>query len=167
MPAGGIERLEPILLLLLVFVVGLAALAKRLQIPYPIVLVIGGLLLSFIPHVPRIELSSKVVFLVILPPLVFSAATLTSWRDFRYNLGIISMLALGLVAFTVWGVAGLSQWVFSGFTWNLGLVLGAVVCTTDAIAATAIARRLGLPRKVVDVLEGESLVNDASGLLAL
>ena len=167
MPAGGIERLEPILLLLLLFVVGLAALAKRLQVPYPIVLVIGGLVLSFIPHVPRIELSSKVVFLLILPPLVFSAAALTSWRDFRHNLGIISMLALGLVAFTVWGVAGLSQWILPGFTWNLGLVLGAVVCTTDAIAATAIARRLGLPRKVVDVLEGESLVNDASGLLAL
>ncbi len=167
MPVDGIERLEPILLLLLLFVVGLAALAKRLQVSYPIVLVLGGLLLSFIPRVPRIELSSNVVFLLILPPLVFSAATLTSWRDFRYNLGFISMLALGLVAFTVWGVAGLSRLVFPGFTWDLGLVLGAVVCTTDAIAATAIARRLGLPRRAVDVLEGESLVNDATGLLAL
>jgi Na+/H+ antiporter len=167
MPAGGIERLEPILLLLLLFVVGLAALAKRLQIPYPIVLVIGGLTLSFIPHVPRIELSSNVVFLVILPPLVFSAATLTSWRDFRYNLGSITMLALGLVAFTVWGVAWVAARIFPGFTWHLGLVLGAVVCTTDAIAATAIARRLGLPQRMVSVLEGESLVNDASGLLAL
>jgi monovalent cation/hydrogen antiporter len=167
MPAGGIERLEPILLLLLLFVVGLAALAKRLQIPYPIVLVIGGLILSFFPRMPRIELSSNVVFLVILPPLVFSAATLTSWRDFRYNLGSISMLALGLVAFTVWGVAWLAPHFLPGFTWNLGLVLGAVVCTTDAIAATAIARRIGLPRRLVDVLEGESLVNDASGLLAL
>lgn len=167
MPAGGIERLEPILLLLLLFVVGLAALAKRLQIPYPIVLVIGGLILSFIPRMPRIELSSSLVFLVILPPLVYSAATLTSWRDFRYNLGSISMLALGLVAFTVWGVAWLVRYFLPGFTWNSGLVLGAVVCTTDAIAATAIARRVGLPQRLVDVLEGESLVNDASGLLAL
>ncbi|HEX8766504.1 MAG TPA: Na+/H+ antiporter, partial [Candidatus Acidoferrum sp.] len=167
MPTGGFERIEPVLLLLLLFVVGLAALAKRLEIPYPIVLVIGGVILSFIPRVPRIELSSNVVFLLILPPLVFSAATLTSWRDFRRNLRIISMLALGLVAFTVWGVAGLSQWILPDFNWNLGLVLGAVVCTTDAIAATAIARRLGLPRRLVDVLEGESLVNDASGLLAL
>ncbi len=106
MPGGGIERLEPILLLLLLFVVGLAALAKRLQVPYPIDAVLGGLLLSFIPRVPRIELSSNVVFLLILPPLVFSAATLTSWRDFRYNLGFISMLALGLVAFLVWGCGG-------------------------------------------------------------
>lgn len=167
MHAAGIEQLEPILLLLLVFVVGLAAFAKRLQIPYPIVLVIGGLILSFMPHGPRIELSPDLVFLVILPPLVFSAAFLTSWRDFRYNLVSISMLALGLVGFTVWGVAGAAKWILPGFTWRLGLVLGAVVCTTDAIAATSIARRLGLPQRMVDILEGESLVNDASGLLAL
>jgi CPA1 family monovalent cation:H+ antiporter len=167
MPAGGIEQLEPIFLLLLVFVVALAAFAKRLEIPYPIVLVIGGLVLSFIPHVPKFELSPDLVFLVILPPLVFSAAAATSWRDFRYNLVSIAMLALGLVAFTVDGVAAMAHWLLPGFTWELGLVLGAVVCTTDAIAATAILRRLGLPQRLVDILEGESLVNDASGLLAL
>jgi monovalent cation/hydrogen antiporter len=167
MQAGGVEQLEPIFLLLLVFIVGLAAFAKRLQIPYPIVLVVGGLVLSFIPHVPRIELSPDVVFLVILPPLLFSAAFLTSWRDFRYNLVSITLLALGLVGFTVMGVAAAAQWLLPGFTWQLGLVLGAVVCTTDAIAATSIARRLGLPQRLVDILEGESLVNDASGLLAL
>jgi Na+/H+ antiporter len=166
MPAG-IEQLELILLLLLVFVVALAAFAKRLAVPYPIVLVIGGLVLSFIPHVPRIELSPNVVFLVILPPLVFSAAAATSWRDFRYNLVSITMLALGLVAFTVWGVAWTAHWLLPNFGWQLGLVLGAVVCTTDAIAATSIMRRLGLPQRLVDILEGESLVNDASGLLAL
>jgi Na+/H+ antiporter len=167
MPAGGIEQLEPIFLLLLFFVVALAAFAKRLEIPYPIVLVVGGLVLSFMPHGPKIELSPDVVFLVILPPLLFSAAFLTSWRDFRYNLVSIVMLALGLVAFTVQGVAATARWILPGFTWQLGLVLGAVVCTTDAIAATAIARRLGLPQRLVDIIEGESLVNDASGLLAL
>jgi len=167
MPVVGIEQLEPIFLLLLVFVVALAAFAKRLDIPYPIVLVVGGLVLSFIPHVPKFELSPDLVFLVILPPLVFSAAATTSWRDFRYNLVSIAMLALGLVAFTVDGVAAMAHWLLPGFTWQLGLVLGAVVCTTDAIAATAIARRLGLPQRLVDILEGESLVNDASGLLAL
>jgi CPA1 family monovalent cation:H+ antiporter len=167
MGSGGIEHLEPILLLLLVFVVGLAALAKRLQTPYPIVLVIGGLVLSFFPHVPRIQLSPDLIFLVILPPLLFSAAAVTSWRDFRYNLVSISMLALGLVGFTVWGVAAATRWLLPGFTWQLGLVLGAVVCTTDAIAATAIARRLGLPQRLVTIIEGESMVNDASGLLAL
>jgi Na+/H+ antiporter len=167
MPVVGIEQLEPIFLLLLVFVVALAAFAKRLEIPYPIVLVVGGLVLSFIPHVPKLELSPDLVFLVILPPLLFSAAFLTSWRDFRYNLVSITMLALGLVAFTVQGVAATAHWMLPEFTWQLGLVLGAVVCTTDAIAATAIARRLGLPPRLVDILEGESLVNDASGLLAL
>ncbi|MGA8220319.1 MAG: Na+/H+ antiporter [Candidatus Acidiferrales bacterium] len=163
---GGIEHLEPILLLLLVFVVGLAALAKRLQTPYPIVLVIGGLVLSFFPHVPRIQLSPDIIFLVILPPLLFAAAAETSWRDFRYNLVSISMLALGLVGFTVWGVAAVTRWILPGVTWPLGLVLGAVVCTTDAIAATAIAHRLGLPQRLVTIIEGESMVNDASGLLA-
>jgi len=167
MGTGGLEHHELIFLLLLVFVVGLAALAKRWQTPYPIVLVIGGLVLSFFPHIPKIELSPDVVFLVILPPLLFSAAAVTSWRDFRYNLVSITMLALGLVAFTVWGVAATAQWILPGFTWELGLVLGAVVCTTDAIAATSIARRLGLPQRLVTVIEGESLVNDASGLLAL
>jgi len=165
MGSGGLEHHELVFLLLLVL--GLAALAKRLQTPYPIVLVIGGLVLSFIPHIPRIELRPDIVFLVILPPLLFSAAAETSWRDFRNNLVGISMLALGLVAFTVWGVAAVAQWLLRGFTWQLGLVLGAVVCTTDAIAATSIARRLGLPQRLVTVIEGESLVNDASGLLAL
>jgi len=167
MGSGGLEHHELVFLLLMVFVLGLAALAKRLQTPYPIVLVIGGLVLSFIPHIPRIELSPDVVFLVILPPLLFSAAAETSWRDFRYNLVSISMLALGLVAFTVWGVAAVAQHMLRGFTWQSGLVLGAVVCTTDAIAATSIAHRLGLPQRLVTVIEGESLVNDASGLLAL
>jgi len=107
------------------------------------------------------------VFLVVLPPLLYSAAWVTSWRDFGYNLVSICMLAFGLVAFTVFGVAEVAQWAFAGFEWRMGFVLGAVISTTDAIAATAIFKRLGLPQRIVDVLEGESLVNDASGLVAL
>jgi CPA1 family monovalent cation:H+ antiporter len=99
--------------------------------------------------------------------LLFAAAFQTSWRDFRYNISSIALLALGLVSFTVYGVAFATRSILPDFTWRLGLVLGAVVCTTDAIAATSIARRLGLPSRVTDVIEGESLVNDASGLLAL
>ena len=167
MQAAGIHNVEIIFLLLLLFVAGLAALAKRFHIPYPIVLVIGGLILSFFPRAPRVELNPDIVFLVILPPLLFASAFVTSWRDFRYNLVSISMLALGLVLFTIWGVAAASRWILPGFNWRLGLVLGAVVSTTDAIAATAIAQRLGLPKRIKDVIEGESLVNDASGLLAL
>ncbi|HEY0701570.1 MAG TPA: Na+/H+ antiporter [Candidatus Acidoferrales bacterium] len=163
----NIHNVEPIILLLLVCVVALATLAKRANTPYPIVLVIAGLFLSLIPRVPHIELNPDVVFLLFLPPLLFSAAYQTSWRDFRYNISSISLLALGLVSFTVYGVAVATHWIIPDFTWREGLVLGAVVCTTDAIAATSIARRLGLPGRLTDVIEGESLVNDASGLLAL
>jgi Na+/H+ antiporter len=167
MEAAGIHSIELIFLLLLLFVAGLAALAKRFQTPYPIILVIGGLILSFFPRIPRVELNPDLVFLVILPPLLFSSAFTTSWRDFRYNLVSISMLALGLVVFTVRGIASISHWILPGFDFRLGLVLGAVVSTTDAIAATSIAKRLGIPKRITDVIEGESLVNDASGLLAL
>ena len=163
----NIHRAEPIILLLLLCIVLLATLAKRFKTPYPIVLVIAGLFISLIPHVPHIELNPDVVFLLFLPPLLFAAAFQTSWRDFRYNISSISLLALGLVTFTVYGVAIATHWILPEFTWHLGLVLGAVVCTTDAIAATSIARRLGLPSRITDVIEGESLVNDASGLLAL
>ncbi|MGH9748268.1 MAG: Na+/H+ antiporter [Candidatus Acidiferrales bacterium] len=167
MEATGIHSTELIFLLLLLFVAGLAALAKRFSTPYPIILVIGGLILSFFPRIPHVALNPDMVFLVILPPLLFSSAFVTSWREFRYNLVSISMLALGLVLFTVRGVAHISQWFLPGFDFRLGLVLGAVVCTTDAIAATSIAKRVGLPKRLTSVIEGESLVNDASGLLAL
>lgn len=167
MPGGGIHAVELVLLVLLLFVVIFAALARKLQTPYPIVLVIAGLLLSFIPGISTIALNPDVIFLAVLPPLLYSAAWLTSWRDFKYNLVTIFLLAFGLVGFTVLGVAETTHWVFAGFDWRLGFVLGAVVATTDAIAATSIAKRLGLPKRIVDVLEGESLVNDATGLLAL
>jgi CPA1 family monovalent cation:H+ antiporter len=108
-----------------------------------------------------------VIFLVVLSPHLYSAPWVTSWHDFSHNLISIAMLALGLVAFTVIGVAIAAPYVIPSFTWQLGFVLGAVIATTDAIAATSIAKRLGLPQRIVDVLEGESLVNDASGPLAL
>jgi len=167
MQAAGIHNFEIIFLLLLLFVAGLAALAKRFQIPYPIVLVIGGLILGLFPRAPRLELNPEIVFLVILPPLLFASAYVTSWRDFRYNFVSISMLAFGLVLFTVWGVAAACRWILPGFDWRLGLVVGAVVSTTDAIAATSIAERLGLPKRISNIIESESLVNDASGLVAL
>lgn len=162
-----IQQIQLIFVLLLVFVIGFGMLAQRLKTPYPIVLVIGGLLLSFVPGLPRISLDPDFIFLAVLPPLLFSAAALTSWRDFQYNLVSILFLAFGLVGFTVLGVSLTAHWLIPGFDWRLGLVLGATVAPTDAIAATAIAKRVGLPRRIVDVLEGESLVNDATGLLAL
>lgn len=164
---GSLHAVQTIFLMLLVVVVVFAALARRLRLPYPILLVIAGLLISFVPHVPRVPLNPDLVFLIVLPPLLYAAAWQTSWREFRHNLPTISMLAIGLVAFTVWGVAELAPHVIPSLDWKSGFVLGAVVATTDAIAATSIARRIGLPKRIVDLLEGESLVNDATGLLAL
>jgi CPA1 family monovalent cation:H+ antiporter len=142
-------------------------LARKLQLPYPIVLVIAGLLLSFIPGIPRITMSPDIIFLAVLPPLLYAGAWFTSWRDFSYNIVSILFLAIGLVGFTVLGVAEAAHWSFAHFDLRLGVVLGAVVATTDTVAATSIARRIGLPQRIVDVIEGESLVNDATGLLAL
>jgi monovalent cation/hydrogen antiporter len=165
--AAGIHHLELTLLFLVLLVAGLTTLAQRFRIPYPIVLFIGGVVLSLLPHLPKIALNPDVVFLVVLPPLLYVGGFNTSWRDFHHNIVSILMLAFGLVGFTVVGLALGTRWLIPGFDYRLGAVLGAVVSTTDAIAATAIAKRLGLPRRIVDVLEGESLVNDASGLLAL
>jgi len=167
MSENTIHAIEIVFLLLMLFVVLFGALARKLKLPYPIVLVIAGLVLSFIPGIPHISLNPDVVFLVFLPPLLYSAAWFTSWRDFKYNIVSILFLAFGLVGFTVAGVAIFAPHIFGGFDWRLGFVLGAVVATTDAIAATSIANRIGLPKRIVDILEGESLVNDASGLLAL
>lgn len=164
---GEVHALQIVFLLLLVFVVALGALARKLKTPYPIVLVVGGLLLSFIPGIPRTNLNPDFVFFVILPPLLYSAAWLTSWREFSHNLVSICFLAFGLVTFTVLGVTQLGQWFLPGFDWRVGLVLGAVVAPTDAIAASSIANRVGLPKRIVDILEGESLLNDATALLAL
>lgn len=165
--AENIHQAEFVLLLLLLLAAALTTLARQFQTPYPIVLVIAGLLLSFVPGLPQVSLNPNVVLLILLPPLLFAAATNTAWRDFRFHLVSILMLAFGLVAFTVIGVGAFSNWLLPGFDWRTGLVLGAVICTTDAIAATSIAARVGLPRRIIDILEGESLVNDASGLLAL
>jgi CPA1 family monovalent cation:H+ antiporter len=167
MQGSSVHAVELVFLLLLLFVVVFASLARKIQVPYPIVLVVAGLVLSFIPGIPKITLSPDVIFLVVLPPLLYAGAWFTSWRDFSYNIVSILLLAFGLVGFTVIGVAAAAHWSFAPFDFRLGVVLGAVVATTDAIAATSIAKRVGLPQRIVDVLEGESLVNDATGLLAL
>ncbi|MFT4436530.1 Na+/H+ antiporter [Caballeronia sp. 15715] len=164
---ADVRQIETVLFLLLVFVVAFGTLARRLRMAYPIILVIAGLAVSFVPGLPKISLNPDIVFLAILPPLLFHAAWQTSWREFHYNLASILMLAFGLVGFTVLGVGLASGTIFSLLTWQSGIVLGAIVAPTDAIAATSIARRVGLPERVTHVLEGESLVNDATGLLAL
>jgi monovalent cation/hydrogen antiporter len=165
--AENLHSLEMVILLLLVMVAVFAVVALKLKVPYPIVLVLAGLVISFTPRMPHIPLEPSFVFLIFLPPLLYSSAWNASWRDFRHNLLLIGMLAFGLVGFTVWGMAEFSDRFIEALDWKAGFLLGAVVSTTDAIAATSIAKQIGLPRRIVDILEGESLLNDATGLLAL
>jgi monovalent cation/hydrogen antiporter len=153
------------ILILLAAVAALATLASRINIPYPILLVLGGLVLGFVPGLPRVDLEPEVVFLLFLPPLLYVSAIFTSWRDFRANLRPISLLAVGLVLMTTCVVAAVAHWAID-LPWASAFVLGAIVSPTDAIAATSVAQRLGVPRRIVTVLEGESLVNDATGIVA-
>jgi monovalent cation/hydrogen antiporter len=164
---AGVQAVLAVFLLLLVFVAMFGGLARRLKVPYPILLVLAGLLVSFLPGVPRIALDPNLVFLVFLPPLLYSAAWTLSWREFQRNFVSIAMLAVGLVLFTVLGLAMAAGSLLPGFDWKSGVLLGAVVAATDAIAAASIARRVGLPQRIVHILEAESLVNDGTGLLAL
>src|ERR1700740_1900944 len=127
----GFHSAQLILLLLLLVITAFAALARKLQTPYPIVLVIAGLLLGAIPGIPRITLDPELIFLVVLPPLLYSAAWVTSWRDFSFNFVSIFFLAFGLVGFTVLGVSYAAPWFLPGFDWRMGLVLGAVMAPTD------------------------------------
>ncbi len=157
---------ESIFLLLLLLVAVFAGAARRFRVPYPILLTIIGGLLGFLPIFPNITLQPKLVFFVFLPPLLFAAGWQLSWREFRANLGRIFMLAIGLVIFTILVLIAIRGRLLPGFDWQSALILAAIIGATDAIAATAIARRLGLPRQIVDILEAESLVNDGTGLLA-
>jgi CPA1 family monovalent cation:H+ antiporter len=161
-----------IFVLLLSFVFGLGLIARRLDIPYPILFVIGGLAIGMIPILPyKLVLDPNLVFFVFLPPLLYIQAFFTSWRDFRTFLRPILLLAVGLVLVTTITVAYVAHWIIPNVDGTgtlplaVGFVLGAIVSPPDAIAASAIAQRLGLPRRVVTILEGESLVNDATSLV--
>src|SRR5262244_24919 len=120
MERSAIQAVGIVFLLLLLFVVAFAALARKLQTPYPIILVIGGLLLSAIPGIPDIKLDPDLIFFIVLPPLLYSAAWVTSWREFSYNLVSILFLAVGLVSFTVLGVTALGHFFLPGFDWRVG-----------------------------------------------
>jgi Na+/H+ antiporter len=150
---------------LLIVVAALAILAKKVGLPYPVLLVIGGLALGFVPGLPAVELEPDVVFLFLLPPLLYPAALFTSWRDFRTNLSPILLLAIGLVLLTTAFVAVVAH-TLTGLPWAAAFVLGAIISPPDAVAATAVTSRLRVPRKIVTVLDGESLVNDATALVA-
>jgi monovalent cation/hydrogen antiporter len=166
--AGGSDALRAIetVFLLLIVATALAILARRIGIPYPILLVIGGLLLGLVPGLPEVELEPDLVFLLFLPPILFSAGYFTSIRDFRANARKIGLLAVALVLISAAAVAVVVQWLVPGVGWAAAFALGAIVAPPDAVAATAIFRRLGVPRRIVTILEGESLINDATALVA-
>jgi CPA1 family monovalent cation:H+ antiporter len=149
---------------LLVAVVALASLATRLRVPYVILLVLGGLVLGFVPGLPRVTLDPGVVLFLFLPPLIYSSAWFTPWRDFHADLRPILLLAIGLVLTCTILVAVVAH-VALGWAWPVAFVLGALVSPTDAVAASAIMQRLGVSRRVVTIVEGESMVNDATGLV--
>jgi CPA1 family monovalent cation:H+ antiporter len=160
-----VQEIE-LLIGLLIVVALIATLSRRLGIAYPILMVIGGLLLGLVPGMPRITLTPDLVLLTFLPPILFSAAFFTSFRDLRTNLRQIGQLAFVLVLITMTAVAVVVQTLFPDIGWAPAFALGAIVAPPDAIAATAIARRVELPHRAVVILEGESLVNDATALTA-
>jgi Na+/H+ antiporter len=156
-----------IIVLLFAAIAVLAVVACKLALPYPIVLVISGLALSFVPRLPEVRLNPEIVFYFFLPALLYPAALFTSWRDFRRNLRQILLLAIGLVLATTVTIAWIAHAIVPGLPWAAAFALGAIVSPPDAIAATAIIRRLGVPHRIEAILDGESLVNDATALVAL
>jgi len=158
-------HIELIVFGLLVAVSGLAVVARLVSIPYPILLVLGGLAFGFVPGVPDLQLEPDLVLLLFLPPLLYAAAFFANLRELRANARPIGMLAIGLVIATMLTVAGVAHEVV-GLSWPVAFVLGAVVSPTDAVAPAEILRRLSVPRRVVSVVEGENLTNDWTALAA-
>ena len=155
-----------IVVFLMAILISLTAIVNTKKFPFPILLVAAGLIIGFVPQLPNLALDPDVIFLIILPPLLYDAASKTSWHEFRTAIRPISALAITLVFFTTVAVAITAHYLIPGFSWPLAFVLGAVVSPPDAVAASGIIKGLGLNKKVITILEGESLVNDASALIA-
>src|SRR4051812_14411392 len=160
------EDVEYLLVGLSVAVIVLSTLARWASVPYPIVLVIGGTALGFVPGLPRIELDPDIVLVLFLPPLLYSAAFFGDLQALRRDTRAIMLNAVGLVLLTMGAVAVVAHELVHGMPWAAAFALGAVVSPTDPVAATQVMRRLGVSRRSVNVTEGESLVNDATALVA-
>src|SRR5437764_5456453 len=159
-----VEAKFQIFLILLAVLAGTALLARRTNVAPAILLLLAGTALAFVPGMPSLELPPELVLLVVLPPLIYSASVAMSWREFKYNLRPIILLAVGCVIFTAFAVAAATHYLI-GLPWNIGFLLGAIVAPPDVVAPLAIARKLGLPRRILVVLEGEGLANDATALI--
>lgn len=155
-----------VVIFIMAILISLTAIVNKRKLPFPVILVFAGLIIGFIPQLPNLELDPDVVFVIMLPPLLYDAASKTSWLEFKTSIRPISALAITLVFFTTGAVAITAYYLIPGFTWPLAFVLGAVISPPDAVAASGIIKGLGLNKKVITILEGESLVNDASALIA-
>ncbi len=153
-----------IFLILLAVLAGVALLARRINVAPAILLLLSGIVLAFVPGMPSLELPPELVLLVVLPPLIYSASVAMSWREFRANLRLITLLSVGCVIFTACAVATATHYLIQ-WPWSVGFLLGAIVAPPDVVAPLAIARKLGLPRRILVVLEGEGLANDATALI--
>ena len=151
-------------LILLAVLAGTALVARRFNIAPAILLMLSGVGLAFVPGMPPVELPPELVLLMVLPPLIYSASVAMSWREFRNNLRPIVLLAVGAVIFTAAMVATATHYVI-GLPWTIGFLLGAIVAPPDVVAPLAIARRLNMPRRLLVILEGEGLANDATALI--
>ncbi|MEQ9412579.1 MAG: cation:proton antiporter, partial [Cyclobacteriaceae bacterium] len=153
-------------ILLLAVVTALAQVTDRIKVPYPVMLVLAGIGIGLVPGLPIVSLDADVVFLLFLPPVLYAAAWNTSLTDFKESARPISLLAFGCVLFTTTIVACVAHYFIPGFGWAESFVLGAIISPPDAVAATAATKGLKLPKRIITILEGESLVNDATGLIA-
>jgi monovalent cation/hydrogen antiporter len=159
-----VEARFQIFLILLAVLAGTALVARRLSVAPAILLLLAGIVLAFVPGMPSLELPPELVLLVVLPPLIYSASVAMSWREFKSNLRPIILLSVGCVIFTAFAVAAATHYLI-GLPWNVGFLLGAIVAPPDVVAPLAIARKLALPRRILVVLEGEGLANDATALI--
>ena len=155
-----------IVIIILAIMIGLSAIADKMKLPYPILLIVAGIGVGFIPAMPNIELNPEIVFLIFLPPLLYDAAFNISFQTFKVNINTIGTLAITLVFITTTGIAVAAHYMIPGVTWPIAFVLGAILSATDAVAAMSITKGLGLSHSTNTILEGESLVNDASALVA-
>src|SRR5882762_3021032 len=152
------------MLLMMAVLAAVAVAAKRLHVAPSILLVVAGIGMALVPGLPKIELAPELVLLGILPPLIYSAGVAMSWREFRFNLRPIALLAFGYVVFTTGAVAVMARWLLD-MPLAVAFVLGAIVSPTDAVAPVSIMRQMGVPRRLIVILEGEGLANDATALI--
>lgn len=155
-----------VVIFIMALMVGLSAIADRIKLPYPVLLITAGIAVGFIPELPYVELNPEIVFLIFLPPLLYDAAFNISFQTFKTNINTIGTLAVSLVFITATGIAVIAHYCIPGMNWPLSFVLGAILSATDAVAAISITKGLGLSHKAATILEGESLINDASALVA-